>query len=41
VSVRHQTYLDLREESKRQGKPVVEIATQAIEEYLSRMKAQQ
>ncbi|WP_413164964.1 sulfite reductase, ferredoxin dependent [Capilliphycus salinus ALCB114379] len=41
VSVRHQTYLDLKEESKRQGKPVVEIATQAIEEYLTRMKSQQ
>ncbi|MDY7020185.1 MAG: sulfite reductase, ferredoxin dependent [Cyanobacteriota bacterium] len=41
VSVRHQTYLELKEESKRQGKPVVEIATQAIEEYLTRQKAQQ
>ncbi|MEB3283013.1 MAG: sulfite reductase, ferredoxin dependent [Lyngbya sp.] len=40
VSVRHQTYLELKEESKRQGKPVVEIATQAIEEYLTRMKQQ-
>ncbi|EAW34364.1 sulfite reductase, ferredoxin dependent [Lyngbya sp. PCC 8106] len=41
VSVRHQTYLELKEESKRQGKPVVEIATQAIDEYLTRMKSQQ
>lgn len=41
VSVRHQTYLELKEESKRQGKPVVEIATQAIEEYLTRVKAQE
>ena len=41
VSVRHQTYLELKEESKRQGKPVVEIATQAIDEYLTRIKSQQ
>ena len=40
VSVRHQVYLDLKEESKRLGKPVVEIATQAIEEYLEKIKAQ-
>lgn len=40
VSVRHQVYLELKEESKRLGKPVVEIATQAIEEYLEKIKAQ-
>jgi sulfite reductase (ferredoxin) len=40
VSVRHQVYAQLKEESKRLGKPVVEIATAAIEEYLNKLKAE-
>ncbi|MGL5083432.1 MAG: sulfite reductase, ferredoxin dependent [Microcoleaceae cyanobacterium] len=39
VSVRHSTYTQLKEEAKRQGKPVVEIASRAIEDYLERVKA--
>ncbi|MGB3533420.1 MAG: sulfite reductase, ferredoxin dependent [Microcoleaceae cyanobacterium] len=41
VSVRHEVYTQLKEESKRLGKPVVEIATAAIEEYLNQLKASQ
>jgi sulfite reductase (ferredoxin) len=41
VSVRHQVYTQLKEESKRLGKPVVEIATAAIEEYLNKLKTEQ
>ena len=41
VSVRHEVYTQLKEESKRLGKPVVEIATAAIEEYLDKLKSEQ
>jgi sulfite reductase (ferredoxin) len=41
VSVRHDIYTQLKDESKRQSKPIVEIATQAIEEYLARVRAEQ
>ncbi|MEB3886542.1 sulfite reductase, ferredoxin dependent [Lyngbya sp. CCY1209] len=41
VSVRHEIYTQLKDESKRQSKPIVEIATQAIEEYLARARAEQ
>ncbi|MGF1494208.1 MAG: sulfite reductase, ferredoxin dependent [Microcoleaceae cyanobacterium] len=40
VSVRHTTYTQLKEEAKRQGKPVVELATRAIEEYLERVRSE-
>ncbi|NJK36605.1 MAG: sulfite reductase, ferredoxin dependent [Oscillatoriales cyanobacterium RM2_1_1] len=39
VSVRHDVYGQLKDEAKRQGKPVVDIASRAIEEYLERLKA--
>ncbi len=38
VSVRDEIYTLLREESKRQGKPVVQLATEAIAEYLERIR---
>ncbi len=38
VSVRDSIYNQLKAESKRLGKPVVELATQAIEEYLEKLK---
>ena len=41
VSVRDSIYNQLKAESKRLGKPVVELATQAIEEFLDKLKAQQ
>ncbi len=41
VSVRHQVYAQLKEESKRLGKPVVELATAAIEEYLNKLQVEQ
>ena len=40
VSVRDSIYNQLKAESKRLGKPVVELATQAIEEYLEKLKVQ-
>ncbi|RAQ45804.1 sulfite reductase, ferredoxin dependent [Arthrospira sp. O9.13F] len=40
VSVRHDIYSQLKDESKRQSKPIVEIATQAIEEYLAKVRAE-
>lgn len=40
VSVRDSIYNQLKAESKRLGKPVVELATQAIEEYLEKLKIQ-
>ena len=38
VSVRDEIYTKLKEESKRQGKPVVQLATEAIAEYLERVR---
>ncbi len=38
VSVRDEIYTKLKEESKRQGKPVVQLATEAIAEYLENIK---
>ncbi|MGB3514293.1 MAG: sulfite reductase, ferredoxin dependent [Microcoleaceae cyanobacterium] len=38
VSVRDEIYTKLKEESKRQGKPVVQLATEAISEYLEKMR---
>ncbi|BBD55473.1 MAG: sulfite reductase, ferredoxin dependent [Planktothrix agardhii] len=40
VSVRDSVYNQLKAESKRLGKPVVELATQAIEEYLEKLKVE-
>jgi sulfite reductase (ferredoxin) len=37
VSVRDEIYTKLKEESKRQGKPVVQLATEAISEYLEKI----
>ncbi|GGA19635.1 hypothetical protein CYANOKiyG1_34310 [Okeania sp. KiyG1] len=38
VSVRDEIYTKLKEESKRQGKPVVQLATEAIAEYLEKIR---
>ena len=38
VSVRDEIYTKLKEESKRQGKPVVQLATEAISEYLEKIR---
>jgi sulfite reductase (ferredoxin) len=38
--VRDSVYNQLKAESKRLGKPVVELATQAIEEYLEKLKVE-
>ena len=38
VSVRDEIYTQLKEESKRQGKPVVQLATEAISEYLEKIR---
>jgi len=41
VSVRDEIYTQLKEESKRQGKPVVQLATEAIGEYLEKIRQQE
>lgn len=38
VSVRDEIYNKLKEESKRQGKPVVQLATEAIADYLEKLR---
>ncbi len=41
VSVRDEIYTQLKEESKRQGKPVVQLATEAIAEYLEKIRQEE
>ncbi|MGL6284023.1 MAG: hypothetical protein ACRC2J_16595, partial [Microcoleaceae cyanobacterium] len=38
VSVRDEIYTQLKDESKRQGKPVVQLATEAIAAYLKQLR---
>lgn len=41
VSVRDEIYNRMKTEAKRQGKPLVQIATEAFEEYLKRFKSEE
>lgn len=41
VSVRDEIYTQLKSESQRLGKPVVQLATEAIEQYLQKLKTEQ
>ena len=40
VSLRHEVYIELKAEAERQGKPLVQLATEAIESYLGQVKGE-
>jgi sulfite reductase (ferredoxin) len=40
VSLRHEVYIELKAEAERQGKPLVQLATEAIESYLRQVKGE-
>ena len=40
VSLRHEVYTELKAEAKRQGKPLVQLATEIIESYLQTAKGE-